>query len=55
MVKEWYLRREFQKVSKMFFDGLDQVVELAKKCGTAIFVVPKDFDVSIKNAIVLQP
>ena len=39
----------------MFFDGLDQVVELAKKCGTAIFVVPKDFDVSIKNAIVLQP
>lgn len=39
----------------MFFDELEQIVELAKRCGTAIFVVPKDFDVKVKNAIVLQP
>lgn len=39
----------------MFFDQINEIVEIAKKTGTAVFVVPKDMPVDIKNAIVLQP
>lgn len=39
----------------MFFEQINEIVEIAKKTGTAVFVVPKDMPVDIKNAIVLQP
>ncbi|MBR3236509.1 hypothetical protein IKF92_02430 [Candidatus Saccharibacteria bacterium] len=39
----------------MFFDELSLIPEIALKCGTAIFVVPKDFKLELKNAYVLQP
>lgn len=39
----------------MFFEQISEIVEIAKKTGTAVFVVPKDMPVKIKNAIVLQP
>lgn len=39
----------------MFFEQISEIVEIAKKTGTAVFVVPKDTPVKIKNAIVLQP
>ena len=39
----------------MFFDNINEITEIASRCGTAIFVVPKDVEIKIKNAIVLQP
>lgn len=39
----------------MFFEKIDDITAIARRCGTAIFVVPKDVDVKIKNAIILQP
>lgn len=39
----------------MFFEQISEIAEIAKKTGTAVFVVPKDMPVDIKNAIVLQP
>lgn len=39
----------------MFFEQASEIAEIAKKTGTAVFVVPKDTPVKIKNAIVLQP
>ncbi len=39
----------------MFFDDVTQISEIASKCGTSIFVVPKDTKVEIKNAIILSP
>ena len=39
----------------MFFEQISEITEIAKKTGTAVFVVPKDTPVKIKNAIVLQP
>lgn len=39
----------------MFFDSVDDIRKIAIKVGTSIFVVPKNIDVSIKNALVLEP
>lgn len=39
----------------MFFEDVDEIETIARKCGTAIFVVPDDMDVVIKNAVVLAP
>ena len=39
----------------MFFDKIDEIAEIASRCGTSIFVLPKSQPVEIKNAIVLQP
>lgn len=39
----------------MFFKDLEDIPKIASKCGTAVFVVPDDTVVNIKNAIVLQP
>ncbi len=39
----------------MFFDKLSDIPEIAKKNGTAIFVVPADFIPDFKRAFVLQP
>lgn len=39
----------------MFFEDVSQVQEIAGKCGTAVFVVPDEFQVEIPQALVLQP
>ena len=39
----------------MFFESVLDIPKIASKCGTAVFVVPRDMEVKIKNAIVLQP
>ncbi len=39
----------------MFFEKSSEIAEIARKVGTAVFVVPKDIVVEIKNAIILQP
>ena len=39
----------------MWFDRLEQIPEIAVKNGTAVFVVPSDVAVEVKNAVVLQP
>lgn len=39
----------------MFFDDVAQISEIASKCGTSIFVIPKDIKVETKNAIILSP
>ncbi len=39
----------------MFFDKIEDVAEIASRCGTSIFIMPKSQSVEIKNAIVLQP
>ena len=39
----------------MFFESADEIEQIARKTGTAIFVVPKDINVEIKNALVLKP
>lgn len=39
----------------MFFDQVSDIAEIAKKTGTAIFVLPKDVPVEIKSAIILRP
>ena len=39
----------------MFFDDISQITELARKCGTAIFVVPEPEKVEIPGAVVLEP
>ena len=39
----------------MFFDNIDEIIEIASRCGTAIFVVPKSMPVEIEDALVLQP
>lgn len=39
----------------MFFDSTDEIVKIAKNCGTAIFVMPSDIEFNIKNAIILKP
>lgn len=39
----------------MFFERVDEIIEIARKNGTTIFVVPKDISVEIKNAIILAP
>lgn len=39
----------------MFFNGVDEIASIASKCGMAVFVVPDNQNVEIKNAIVLKP
>jgi len=39
----------------MFFESVDEIKHIAAKTGTAVFVVPKDTKVEIKNALVMQP
>ena len=39
----------------MFFDELSEIDQIASKNGTSIFVVPEPRNVTIKNAIVLEP
>lgn len=39
----------------MFFESASDIPKIAEKCGTAVFVVPRDAEVKIKNAIVLEP
>ena len=39
----------------MFFESVGEIEQIARKTGTAIFVVPKDINVEIKNALVLEP
>lgn len=39
----------------MFFEKVSEIFEIALKTGTAVFVVPKDMTVELKNAIVLRP
>ena len=39
----------------MFFNSTDEIVNIASKVGTTIFVIPKDEKVEIKGALVLQP
>ena len=39
----------------MFFDSASEIVEIAKKVGTAVFVVPEDVEVRLPGALVLKP
>ena len=39
----------------MFFDSASEIVEIAKKVGTAVFVVPLDVEVKLPGALVLKP
>ncbi len=39
----------------MFFDNVSEMFEIAKRVGFSIFVIPKDLEFSVKNAIVLKP
>ena len=39
----------------MFFDRVEEIPEIAKRCGTAIFVTPRDIEIRIKGALVLSP
>lgn len=39
----------------MFFENLNDILEISKKVGCAIFVVPENEKIEIKNATVLEP
>ena len=39
----------------MFFEQVSEIIDVARKTGTAVFVLPKDVEVEIKNAITLAP
>ncbi len=39
----------------MYFEKIDDILKIASKSGTTIFVVPKDIEINIKNAIILKP
>ena len=39
----------------MFFEKTDEIPRIAQNTGTAVFVVPKDKSVELKNAFWLQP
>ena len=39
----------------MFFDSLDDALSIARKTSAVLFVIPKDMDLKINNAFVLQP
>ncbi|MBR2766828.1 hypothetical protein IKD67_01960 [Candidatus Saccharibacteria bacterium] len=39
----------------MFFESVAEISKIAKRCGTAIFVVPNNVSVDIKNALVISP
>lgn len=39
----------------MFFENPSEIVDIASRIGTGIFVVPSDVNIKIRNAIILQP
>lgn len=39
----------------MFFESSTEILKIAEKCGTAVFVLPKNVEVDIKNALILEP
>ena len=39
----------------MFFESASEIPEIAKRTGCAVFVVPKETEIKIKNAIFLEP
>ncbi|MDO4611487.1 MAG: hypothetical protein Q4B34_01345, partial [Candidatus Saccharibacteria bacterium] len=39
----------------MFFDSVDEIARIAGRTSCAVFVIPKNVSVEIKNAIILQP
>ena len=39
----------------MFFDSVDQIPAIAKKCGASIFVLPDDIEIKIPHSINLAP
>lgn len=39
----------------MFFDTVKELVEIAGKTNTAVFVMPENVEVKIKNALILSP
>lgn len=39
----------------MFFEDKDQIWEIAKKCGTSIFVLPPKLELDFNDALVLRP
>lgn len=39
----------------MFFDDISQIPNIAKKCGTSIFVLPDDTEIDIPHMITLSP
>lgn len=39
----------------MFFETPDEILKIAERCGCAVFVVPSEVPVEIKNAIILAP
>ncbi len=39
----------------MFFDDINKIQDIARKCGTSIFVLPSDAEFDIPHAIVLSP
>lgn len=39
----------------MFFESADEILKIAKKSNTTIFVLPKDVEVKIPGAIILKP
>ncbi len=49
------MRRQCRRNLSVFFEKIEEILSFASKCGTAIFVIPKNVAVEIKNAIVLKP
>lgn len=39
----------------MFFESVEEIVPIASKTGAAVFVVPKNVEIRIKDALTLQP
>ena len=39
----------------MFFDNINDIVKIAKSTNCGVFVVPKNTEVEIKNALILKP
>jgi len=39
----------------MFFNSVEEIPSIASRVGCAVFVVPKNVDVLIKNALILEP
>lgn len=39
----------------MYFNSAEEIVDIASKTGTAVFVVPRNIEIDIKGALILQP
>ena len=39
----------------MFFDNTDEIIKIAQKSGCAVFVMPRQVDFIIRNALILKP